>query len=267
MKLSAAASAHTSKSAGWFLARVRAQTQGDVTLTLRKGTTLQGYRHLCAAAGDSGRFRSGRPAQPLPGQDSPPGPALTDWAHWRRSLAPKLSTADSSSALIGRPLFSSDRRLCGSGEPPGHVLFSASLGGFTQRCFSGTRTMQSRSASTSSKDAGEADNKTKEVIEASHRVYRTSCWVSRFKVLLSRPGLVSGPPCALGVQFAYTTARDVHLRVHVQCINGRSSVIDSDLHSFPWCFLGESRATCLLCLVHTHTHTCSLLWLFVWRRR
>lgn len=163
MRLSAAASVHKNKSAGWFLARVRAQTLGNVTLTLRKGTTFQGYRHLCAVAGDSGRFCSGEPAQPLPGRDSPPAPGLTDWAHWSRSLAPNLTAAEPSSALTGRPILSTDRRLCGSREPSGNVLFSAHLGGFTQRCFSGT--MQSRSASTTSKDAGEADNKTKEVTE------------------------------------------------------------------------------------------------------
>lgn len=161
-RLPAAASVHANTPAGWFLARVRAQPQGDVTLTLRKGTTFQGYRHLCA--GDSRRFCSGKPAQPLPGRDSPPAPGLTDWAHWSRSLAPSRSTAEPRWALIGQPLFSTDRRLCGSGEPPGNVLFLANLGLFTQRCYSGTRAMQSRSASTTSKDAGEADNKTKEVI-------------------------------------------------------------------------------------------------------
>lgn len=164
MRLSAAALDHTNKSAGWFLARVKAQqTQGDGTLTLRKGTTFQGYRHLCAAAGDSGRFCSGKRAQPLPARDSPPpAPGLADRAHWSRSLALNFSAAEPSSAFVGQPLVRSDRRLCGGGDPSGNVLFTGNFGLSSQRCFSGT--MQSRSASTTSKDAGEADNKTKEVI-------------------------------------------------------------------------------------------------------
>lgn len=164
MRLSAAALDHTNKSAGWFLAWVKAQqTQGDVTLTLRKGTTFQGYRHLCAAAGDSGRFCSGKRAQPPPVRGSlPPAPGLTDWAHGSRSLALNFSPAEPSSAFIGQPLVRTDGRLCGSGDPPGNVWFTGNFGVSSQRCFYGT--MQSRSASTTSKDVGEADNKTKEVI-------------------------------------------------------------------------------------------------------
>lgn len=159
MRLSAAALDHTNKSAGWFLARVKArQTQGDVTLTLRKGTTFQGYRHLCAAAGDSGRFCSGKRAQPLPVRGAlPPAPGLTHWAHGSRSLALNISPAEPRSAFIGQPLVRTDRR-----DPPGNVLFTGSFGVSSQRCFYGT--MPSRSASTTSKDVGEADNKTKEVI-------------------------------------------------------------------------------------------------------
>lgn len=228
VRLSAAASVQTNKPAGWFLERVRArQTQGDVTLTLRKGTTFQGYRYLCAAAaGDSGRLCSGK-QKPLPDRDSPPGPGLTDWAHWSRSLALSLSTAKPGSAFIRRPLLGTDRRFCGGGEPSVNVLFSGSFRLLsTQHCTSGTRTMQSRSASTSSKDAGEADNKAKEVTYAA-RVYQTSCWVFGFRVS-SLGRAQSGPPWVMGVKTAYATVRDVHLRVHVPCINGSSSVIDSD---------------------------------------
>lgn len=165
MRLSAAALDHTNKSAGRFLARVKAQqTRGDGTLTSRKGTASQGYRHLCAAAGDSGRFCSGNRAPPLPARDAPPpAPGLADWAHRSRSLALNFSAAEPSSAFIGQPLVRTDRRrLCGGGDPAGNVLFTGNFGVSSQRCFSGT--MQSRSASTSSssKDAGEADNKTKE---------------------------------------------------------------------------------------------------------
>lgn len=156
MRLSAAASVHTSGSAAWLLARVGAQTHGDVTLTLRKGTTFQGYRLLRAAAGDSARGSSGNAAQLPGGRDSPPAAGLSDWAHWSRSLA----LDHPSTALLGQPLLSTDRRRS--------VLLSANLGLFTQRSFAGTRTgtgtMQSRSASTSGKEAHEPDNATKEVI-------------------------------------------------------------------------------------------------------
>lgn len=163
-RLSAAAVGHANKSAGRLLARLRAQqTRGDVTLTLRKGTTFQGYRHLCAAAGDSGRLCAGKRPQPPPVRDSPPpAPGLTDCAPWSRSLGLNFSAAEPRSAFIGPPLVRTDRRLCGSGDPPGNVLFTGNFGVSSQRCFSGT--MQSRSATTTSKDAGEADNRTKEVI-------------------------------------------------------------------------------------------------------
>lgn len=183
MRLSAAASVHTNKPAGWFLARVRAQrTLGDVTLILRKGTTFQGYRHWCAAAaaaGDSGRFCSGK-QQPLLVRNSPPGLGLADWADWSRSPVPNLSTAEPGSALIGRPLIGTGSR----GQPSAAVLFSGHFGFFTQHRTSGTRAVQSRSASTKSQDAAGADNNTMEVI------YRTSCWEFGLEV----PGLQSGPP-------------------------------------------------------------------------
>ncbi|KAF1391912.1 hypothetical protein PFLUV_G00046980 [Perca fluviatilis] len=168
-KLSAAALDQAFKSSGSFLVQVKANRLRDVTLTLRKGYTLQRYRCFCVSVGGfdatpvhlGKRLQPGR--QPVRNRDLS---CAFDWGHLDRvaTIAVNLSKRGQSEGgnvnIITQPLVRANRRHGSRGEPVGNGLFPGNWGVSSRLCSTGT--MQTRALSTKKSDAGEeqkANNK------------------------------------------------------------------------------------------------------------
>ncbi|XP_032370761.1 protein FAM210B, mitochondrial [Etheostoma spectabile] len=165
-KLYAAALDQALKSSGSFLVQVKANRLRDVTLTLRKGYTVQRNRCFCVSVAgfDATPVHLGKQLQP--GRQPVRNLDLScvfDWGHLDRvaTIAVNVSKRGQSEGgnvgVITQRLVHANRR---HGEPTGNGSFTGNWGVSSR--LGSTGTMQTRALSTKQSDAGDeqkANNK------------------------------------------------------------------------------------------------------------
>ncbi|KAK2861879.1 hypothetical protein Q5P01_001412 [Channa striata] len=155
-RLRAAALDQALKTPGWFLGRANAHR--DLTVTLRKGHTVQRLRCLCVSVGlhSTPEQPGQQPREPHPVQDWDSARAfvIPEWAAVAQNISKSAQTAGGHLDTI-RPLIIPAKGRCGSrGWPVGDGLFTGSWGGSSLS----TRTMHTRAASTKNEERTSDDN-------------------------------------------------------------------------------------------------------------
>lgn len=149
---SAAALDQAFKSPGAFLLQVKANRLTDVTLTLRKGHTLQRYRflHVNSTLAHLGKQQPG----PVQTWDPSSGFIITDWRNLDRAanLSRSLQSEGAHADIIRLPLIHANRH-------HSNVSFTGNWRVFSPRCSTGTMT-QSRASSTDAKKRDAAEEQT-----------------------------------------------------------------------------------------------------------
>ncbi|KAF3690078.1 Protein FAM210B, mitochondrial [Channa argus] len=182
-RLSAAALDQAFKSSGSFLGQANKQT--DLTVTLRKGHTVQSHWCLCAS---TPVHRGEQPRDPHPVQnwDSSSGFVIPKWATVADNLSKSAQTEGGHLDTIGLLLVRAKGRYSCWGEPVGNVMFTGCWGLSSLS----TRTMHTRASSTQKSVERTSDGN----IEEKQNVKEASTTPSSTEKLPGEPEPEGGKP-------------------------------------------------------------------------